>query len=56
MGKQNKAVLLEKSWNPQEAYKKISEDINKWPEWKKRAYNETFAISAHAQKVSVGGK
>lgn len=43
------------SWNPQEAYESVNNTINnEWPDWKKKAYNEMFAISAHAQKVAVG--
>lgn len=43
-----------KSWNPQDAYDRISETINnEWPDWKKRAYNEMFAISAHAEKIMI---
>ena len=40
-----------KSWLSEELYKKVCEDISKWPDWKKRAYNEMFAGSAHARKV-----
>lgn len=42
-----------KSWNPQEAYEKVNHTINEWPDWKKRAYNEIFAVSTHAQKVFI---
>lgn len=42
-----------KNWNPQESYEKINETINGWADWKKEAYNNMFAISAHAQKVEI---
>lgn len=32
-------------------YQKINNEINNWPEWKKKVYNEMFAVSIHAQKV-----
>lgn len=42
------------SWNPQAAYDKVNYSINhEWPDWKKKAYNEIFAVSAHAREVSI---
>lgn len=43
----------EKSWNPLESYQKVCNTINAWPNWKKMAYNEMFAISAHAEKLRI---
>lgn len=43
----------EKSWNPKDAYQKVSAEINEWPNWKKKAYNEIFAISSNAKRLSV---
>ncbi len=35
-------------------YKKVNDEINnKWPEWKKKVYNEIFAVSAHAEKLNI---
>lgn len=35
-------------------YNRVAEEINhRWPDWKKEAYNEMFAVSAHAGKISV---
>lgn len=48
------AELTEKRWDPTKSYKKVEESINnEWPDWKKKAYNEIFATSAHAKKLSV---
>lgn len=42
------------NWNTKETYEKVKSDINnEWPKWKKEAYNEMFAVSAHAQKISI---
>lgn len=51
----NKTTQLkeEKSWNPQEYYEKINKQINEWPDWKKQAYNDIFAVSAHAKKLDI---
>lgn len=52
----NKTELQEnnwKTWNPKDAYKQVNDTINAWPDWKKRAYNEMFAISAHAKKLKI---
>lgn len=40
-------------WNQKSSYQKISAAINAWPNWKKRAYNEMFAISTHAKKIPI---
>jgi hypothetical protein len=42
-----------RNWNSTATYQKVTEDINGWPRWKKEAYNEMFAVSAHASKVVV---
>ena len=42
------------NWNIQATYMKVNADINdEWPKWKKEAYNEMFAVSAHASKVLI---
>ncbi len=42
------------NWYTEATYRKVNADINdEWPDWKKRAYNEMFAVSAHASKVIV---
>lgn len=44
----------EKSWDPLAAYKEVNKAItDEWPDWKKQAYNEMFAVSAHAQKITI---
>lgn len=43
----------EMSWNPRNTYEKVNHTINEWPNWKKEAYNEMFAVSKHAKKVSI---
>lgn len=53
MVKETLKKYKEKSWNPKDAYQKVSAEINEWPNWKKRAYNEIFAISSNAKKLSV---
>lgn len=42
-----------KSWISDSLYEKVCDDISKWPDWKKRAYNEMFARSSHAKEVPV---
>ena len=37
--------------NHSDAYTQIKAEIAGWPQWKVDAYNEYFAISAHAKKV-----
>ncbi len=45
---------VQSNWNTQATYIKVNADINdKWPTWKKEAYNEMFAVSAHANKVPI---
>lgn len=35
-------------------YQQVNTEITeKWPNWKKEAYNEMFAISTHASKVII---
>ena len=34
-------------------YNVLKSEINNWPDWKKKAYNDNFANSAHAIKVEV---
>lgn len=42
------------SWRTKATYEKVNADINnEWPKWKKEAYNEMFAVSAHAKKVVI---
>lgn len=46
--------LNEKKWNPQADYEKVNHTImEEWPDWKKKAYNEMFAVSAHAKKIRI---
>lgn len=33
-------------------YKNINQTIQGWPEWKKKAYDEDFAISNYVRKYS----
>ena len=53
----SKAVVKaskDSGWNTKTTYVKVNNDIaNGWSRWKQEAYNETFAISAHAIKISV---
>ena len=50
-------IVLEKEKIIEEkevTYQKIDNEINNsWPEWKKKVYNEMFAVSIHAKKVNV---
>ena len=32
-------------------YERLREEINGWPDWKKKAYNEMFATSEHSEKL-----
>lgn len=53
MSKMPATKMNEKNWNPQASYEKVNNTINGWPNWKKDAYNKMFAVSAHAEKVSI---
>ena len=53
-GKMATIKANEKGWNPQESYERVNKTINGWPDWKKKAYNEIFAVSAHAEKIPIG--
>lgn len=53
MSKMSATKMNEKGWNPQASYEKVNNTINGWPNWKKDAYNKMFAVSAHAEKVSI---
>lgn len=33
-------------------YKRVTADISQWANWKKKAYNDGFAISKNAKKVN----
>lgn len=40
--------------NRELTYKKVNSEINTiWPQWKKEAYNEMFAVSTHATKIEI---
>lgn len=44
----------EEKWEKDDLYQEIKREINTtWPDWKKVEYNELFAFSAHAKKVSI---
>lgn len=50
-----KPEATEKIWDPLAAYSQVNKTINnEWPDWKKKAYNEMFAVSTHAKKISMG--
>lgn len=34
-------------------YQELCTEINNWPAWKKKAYNEEFAKSTHAEKLEI---
>lgn len=34
-------------------YIRVSTEIQQWPTWKKEAYDNTFAVSVHAKKLTV---
>jgi len=34
-------------------YERLREEMAKWPDWKKRAYNEMFATSTYSEKLEV---
>lgn len=43
----------ENTWDPLKNYERINNIINQWPNWKKEAHNNMFAISTHAKKVPL---
>lgn len=34
-------------------YENVRKELESWPDWKKKAYNDNFATSAHAKKLNV---
>lgn len=34
-------------------YETVNTELEAWPDWKKRAYNDNFAIGAHTKKLEV---
>lgn len=42
------------NWRSDEIYKRVNQEIDSWPEWKKEAYNEMFAFSTHTKLVCAG--
>ena len=37
-----------------EEYRAIKKEIqDEWPDWKRKMYNEEYAVSAHARKIST---
>ena len=51
---ENKTVKTASKSEYSENYKRIVKKMSAWPDWKKREYNEAFAISAHAKKLTLG--
>lgn len=42
-------------WKKEETYIRIKQEATTtWPDWKKAAYNEMFAFSNHATKLTLG--
>ena len=37
-------------------HREINQTIEGWPDWKRKAYDENFAISKYAKKYSSGKK
>lgn len=37
-----------------ETARRIKEQMEKWPDWKKRVYNDNFATSVHSTKLEIG--
>ena len=37
-------------------YEKAHKTIEGWPDWKKQAYNDNFAVSRYSQKLVIKGK
>lgn len=48
--KENKQKI---TWDPLKNYENVNKIINEWPDWKKQAYNDMFAISTHAKKLNI---
>lgn len=37
-------------------YDKIRKTIDNWPDWKKQAYNDNFAVSKYSEKYVISEK
>ena len=37
----------------EQLYDKVCEEIDHWEPWKKKYYNDTFAISPHSKKLKI---
>ncbi len=51
MMKQND--LKPKDKGEKKLYDRVTNEINQWPIWKQKAYNETFATSKYAGKIAI---
>lgn len=51
------AIVAERKNNGtiyEETYKQVDYEMNHiWPDWKKEAYNELFAFTAHATRLEI---
>jgi hypothetical protein len=37
-------------------YEKIHKELEQWPDWKKQAYNDIFAVIKHSKKLIIKEK
>ena len=48
-------ISVEKKSN-EDLYEKIYKTIEEWPDWKKQAYNDNFAVSKYSKKFIIEEK
>lgn len=52
---EKKRISIEKKSN-EGLYEKIYKTIEEWPDWKKQAYNDNFAVSKYSKKFIIEEK
>lgn len=44
------------NWINKETYQRITQEMEMWPDWKKKVFNEEFAKSDHVKPLSLSQK
>ena len=53
MNETSKKDTREMWWMDEKAYERVNEEIDHWPVWKKKAYNEMFVTSCNAKPIAI---
>mgnify|MGYP000981580859 CR=1 FL=1 len=51
-----KEIITSEKKSNKGLYDKIYRTIDEWPDWKKQAYNDNFAVSKYSKKLIIKGK